>query len=196
MSEMIWRGKILQAEPASTHGESEHLSDEQFAGLFLGTIPGGVQTHLDTCAQCAEEVERAGAAFGSFERDSRLWAERRAATTAVSYPARPMPSWLQLPAAWAVAAVAMVIATTAGLPHSGDRSASVVAGQVSSSSLDAGSTSPAATEVPASTLNADNELLSAINGKLRANDTPSAEFYGLQAESNFAQSAAGHGASD
>ena len=178
---------------AQAQGEPLHLSDEQFASLLLGAISPAVQSHLESCARCAEESERVGLAIGSFERDSRLWADRRAAATPAAYPVRqPIPAWLQLPTAWAVAAVAVVIATTLGLPHFGDHG--LATGQASS--LAVTSMPAAAAEVPAATLKADNDLLSAIDGKLRANDTQPAQFYGLQVDATLEPSRSAHEVAD
>lgn len=183
--------RILRDEAVETSRDSMHLSDEHFAGLLFGSASSEVRAHLEECAQCALEAERVGTAIGSFESDSRLWAERHAATTPVVYPARqPIPAWLQVPTAWAVAAVAMVIATTVGLPRMGYRSAPAAsnAAMVSTASVRA--------EVPAATIKSDNELLSAIDGKLSAGDTPSAQFYGLQGEELGVQGSTSHEVAD
>ncbi len=183
--------QIVNDEIVQTPPELSHLSDEQFAGMICGAVAPEVRSHLEVCSLCAAEAEQVSSAIGGFERDSRLWAERRAAATPVAYPVRqPIPAWLQVPAAWAVAAVAMVIATTVGLPHFGDRSASVISNAAMIS------TASSAPEVAAATLKSDNELLSAIDVKLSANDTPPAQFYGLQEDEHATQSSSPHEVSD
>jgi len=96
-----------------------HLTDAQFTDLLLGEIPSAVTAHLDACARCAEEAQRVSSAIGSFEQQSRLWAERRASTQPVQTPSRsPLLGWLHLPAsssAWSTAAVAVVLALSVGI---------------------------------------------------------------------------------
>ena len=67
---------------------ANHLTDEQFADLLLGANPAAVQAHLKACSACAEEADRVAGAIGSFEQQqTRLWAERRAATSPMLTPA-------------------------------------------------------------------------------------------------------------
>ena len=63
-------------------GNAGHLSDEQFMELLMGGSTAQVQAHLAECAECRAEAERVGGAIGDFSEQSRLWAERRAATRA------------------------------------------------------------------------------------------------------------------
>lgn len=154
-----------------------HLTDEQFAELLLGAEPAAVREHLAACAQCSAEAEQVGGAIGSFERESRLWAERRAATAAAIEVGERQPgwAWLQRPQGWAAGAV-VVIAMAAGV------------GVTVRSERQPGVAQPVAKvatapEVSAATLKADNELLAAIDGELRAEDTTPASVYGLAAGS-------------
>ena len=95
--------------PAGSYLTGSHLTDVQFTGLLLGEIPPAVTAHLDACPLCAEEAQRVSSAIGSFEQQSRLWAERRAASRPMQTPERhPLLAWLRLPAtpaAWSTAAV-------------------------------------------------------------------------------------------
>jgi hypothetical protein len=152
-----------------------HLTDEQFAELLLGAEPAAVREHLAACAQCSAEAEQVGGAIGSFERESRLWAERRAATAIEVGERQPGWAWLQRPQGWMAAAV-VVIAMAAGV------------GVTVHSERQPGVAQPVAKvatapEVSAATLKADNELLAAIDGELRAEDSTPASVYGLAAGS-------------
>jgi len=149
-----------------------HLTDAQFTDLLLGAIPPSVTAHLDACPQCAEEAQRVSGAIGSFDRQSRLWAERRAAAHPMPAPSRqPALSWLNRPAAWSAAAAALVLATVLGVAH---RNEHVVPTQQQVAAVQP------APEVSPATLKADNDLLSAINGELSADATPPASLYGLK----------------
>jgi hypothetical protein len=150
---------------------TNHLTDEQFADLLLGANPAAVQDHLKACSACAEEADRIASAIGSFEQQTRLWAERRAAASHVltSAPA-PAFSWLRRPQAWTAAALAIVLAAGFGVAAR-NHDASVAQPQVAR-------VQPAPAVSP-STLKADNALLSAIDGELRADESTPAIAYDL-----------------
>ena len=133
-----------------------HLTDAQFTELLLGANPAAVRAHLEACPQCSEEADRVSRAIGSFEQQSRLWAERRAASRPLlaTQPQLVFP-WLHRPQAWMAAALA--------IPRAVQLQAKV---------------QPAPAVSPA-TLKADNELLSAIDGELRADESTPATMYGL-----------------
>lgn len=151
-----------------------HLSDEQFTGLLLGAIPANVTRHLESCPACAEQARRVSGAISSFARQSRLWAERHAATQQrLTAPARhPALAWLQRPAgiaAWSTMVAALVLSATVGLRHMEHASRPIA------------TVAPAAQPVSPATLKADNELLYAIDDELHADTTPPVNRYGLQA---------------
>jgi hypothetical protein len=186
-----------------------HLTDEQFAELLLGSTSAPVQAHLGVCAQCAEEADRVSGAIGSFEQQTRLWAERRTATQPVlSSPRHAALAWLQLPAgpqAWAAAALAVALAAGLGVSVRSHRAgmATQVASQVSSEHSSFAESAPVpnaaarpaaapasdvestiaqaepAARVSPARLKADNDLLSAIDGELRADESSAASPYGL-----------------
>lgn len=159
--------------------EQSHLTDEQFADLLLGTNPAAVQDHLKTCSACAEEADRVAGAIGSFEQQSRLWAERRTATSPILTPARSSAfGWLHRPQAWTGAALTFALAAGFGVAaHS--HHPPVVQTQVAKAQ-------PAPVVSP-STLKADNDLLSAIDGELRADESTPAIAYGLNASAHGAR---------
>jgi anti-sigma factor RsiW len=152
---------------------ASHLTDEQFADLLLGTKSPAVRAHLDTCPTCSQEAERMSTAIGSFQQLSSAWAERR---VAAAEPLRAADarrfSWSHRPLAWSAAA--LMIALTAGFgisrlaehPQQGPQPVALV--------------QPAAV-VPTATLQSDNQLLSAIDGQLRADESTAAGMYGLNA---------------
>lgn len=161
-----------------------HLTDEQFSDLLLGEKPAAVREHLEACPQCSAEAERVSAAIGSFEQQSRLWAERRAATA----PAIPRDDrqallpWLEQPQVWA-AAVALAIAVAAGI------GIGVRNDRLHTAQQQVAKVQPAAVVSP-ETLKADNELLAAIDGELRADESAPASMYGLAAGSRSARAKA------
>jgi hypothetical protein len=156
-----------------------HLTDTQFTELLLGTIPPSVIAHLETCPQCAEEAQRVAGAIGNFAEQSRLWAERRAASRSARMPARQTPlAWLGIPVApvaWVAATVALAVGL--GIMHRAEHTAPTT------QSIAAVQSAPAVAPVAVNpaTLKADNALLSAINGELSADAAPSASAYGLTA---------------
>jgi len=151
--------------------EQSHLTDEQFADLLLGANPAAVQDHLKVCSACADEADRVAGAIGSFEQQSRLWAERRAATSP-RLTSAPVPAfaWLHRPQAWTAAALAIALAAGFGVAAR-NHHAPVSQTQVAK-------VQPAPVVSP-STLKADNELLSAIDGELRADESTPVIVYGL-----------------
>ena len=160
-----------------------HLTDEQFTDLLLGTIPASVTAHLQACPVCADEAQRVSGAIGSFLQQSRLWAERRVAAdrAARTMPAhQPVLSWFGIPATWSVAAAVLAIATLVGvgietgIAHKGQQ----IARQQQVARVQPASVRPAAT--PKADLNADNNLLAAIDEELSAQSAPQAGLYGLK----------------
>jgi hypothetical protein len=150
-----------------------HLTDEQFSELLLGAKPAPVQAHLGACAECAAEAERVAGAIGSFEQQTRLWAERRAAALPVLVAGqRPSLLWPFRPQAWAAAAAAIALAASVSLTAHTHRS--------QPAPVQVAEMQPAAAVTPA-TLKADNELLSAIDGELRADESTPASVYSLNA---------------
>jgi hypothetical protein len=149
---------------------ADHLSDEQFADLLLGTSPSAVRSHLKACSECADEADRVAGAIGSFSQQSRLWAERRAATQPPILARKPAFEWLHRPQAWTAAALTMALAAGFGVAARNHRAPAAPAQP---------SRVQAAPAVTPSTLQADNDLLSAIDGELRADESTPAIAYGL-----------------
>ena len=165
-----------------------HLSDAQFSDLLLGAAPAAVSAHLDACPQCSAEAERVSVAIGSFEQQSRLWAERRAISRPLLASHRqPAFSWLHRPQAWTAAALAISLAAGIGVAVRNDISTHKDRQQAAQRQVAMGQPAPA---VSAATLKADNALLSAIDGELRADDSTPAALYGLTAASRGARSRA------
>ena len=147
-----------------------HLTDAQFTELLLGANPAAVRAHLEACPQCSEEADRVSRAIGSFEQQSRLWAERRAASRPLlATQPQPVLPWLHRPQAWTAAALAIALAVGIGVTVRNDHPRAV---QLQAKVQPAPAVSPA-------TLKADNELLSAIDGELRADESTPATMYGL-----------------
>jgi hypothetical protein len=163
-----------------------HLTDAQFTELLLGTIPPSVIAHLEACPQCAEEAQRVSGAIGSFAEQSRLWAERRAASRSARMPARRTPlAWLGIPVT-PIVWVAAMLALAAGLGIARRAEHSAASAQPVAAVQPAPAVTPAA--VTSATLKADNALLSAINGELSADAAPSASAYGLTASHHSTRS--------
>lgn len=158
--------------------QNHHLTDEQFTDLLLGTVPAQVKSHLDTCSECSAEAQRVSMALGSFEQETRIWAEcRTAGAPTISRAFETDSSGFHLPMAWAAAAVAVAVAITVGIAQYDQRPEVSSHAQAASAATD--SQIP---DVSAATLKADNDLLAAIDGKLRAEDTPPTRLYGLKVE--------------
>jgi hypothetical protein len=168
-----------------------HLTDAQFGDLLLGTASAAAKAHLEACAQCSEEADRVSGAIGSFEQQSLLWAERRAASRPLLAPHRqPVLSWLHIPAnpqAWTAAVLAIALAAGIGVAVRNDISARKDHLQAMQPQL--AEVQPAPSVSP-STLKADNELLSAIDGELRADTSTPVAMYGLTATSRSARARA------
>ena len=174
----------LEAQPT-------HLTDEQFADLLLGANPSSVQAHLKACPKCAEEAERVSGAIGSFERQTRLWAERRAASQPILAPQRrPVFEWLHRPRAWTAASLAIALAAGIGVSARNSHQ------QPAQPQVAIVHSQPAVPQVSPATIKADNELLSAIDGELRADESTSASAYGLDVNSSNARTRASKRISD
>ena len=149
-----------------------HLTDAEFTDLLLGSMAPAVSEHLEACAACAEEARRVSGAIGTFEAETRLWAERHAATM----PALVVPSqldWVRRPAAittWAAMTAALVLWASLGVRHLQQPAQAPVA---------VASTEDSAAPLSDATLKADNDLLAAIDGQLQASAAPPASLYGL-----------------
>jgi hypothetical protein len=153
-----------------------HLTDEQFSELLLGSTPSAIQEHLKACSQCSDEAERVSAAIGSFSQQSRLWAECRIAARPILAPVRPpVFEWIHRPQAWTAAALAIALAAGIGISGRNHRSPTVAS--------PVASVNPAP-QVSPEALKADNELLSAIDGELRADESTPAIAYGLNTASH------------
>jgi hypothetical protein len=153
---------------------NSHLSDADFTELLLGSIPAHVAAHLNACSGCAEEARRVSNAIGGFERQSRVWAERRAATqqSVQASPRNPILAWLQRPvgiATWSAATAALLLAATMGLHH---------LDQPVSQDIPVASVAPAQQQVTPAKLKEDNDLLYAIDDEMKADVSP-ASAYGL-----------------
>jgi hypothetical protein len=159
--------------------EQAHLTDEQFTDLLLGTSPSTVRAHLKECAQCSQEAERVSGAIAGFEQQSRLWAERRAAALpALQDDRRPGFAWIDRPQAWAAAALTVVLGVGIGVSLHQDHRLAL--------QQTVAPVQPATVVSPA-TLKEDNELLSAIDGELRADESTAASVYGLTAATHGAR---------
>ena len=154
-----------------TQTQTAHLTDEQFTDLLMGENPPTVREHLGVCAVCAQEAERFSGAIGAFQQETRLWAERRAASQPrLTADCQPAFAWWQRPQAWTAAALGIALAAGVGVSihNSHER---IVQEQ-------------AVTKLPTpvvtpETLKADNELLAAIDGELRGDSSTPASEYGL-----------------
>jgi hypothetical protein len=168
--------------------EQSHLTDEQFTNLLLGTCTTSVRAHLQECAQCSQEAERVSNAIAGFEQQSRLWAERRAASLpALQADRRPGFAWIYRPQAWTVAALTIALGLGIGVSV---RRASVPQDHKLAEQPPMMQVHRAAVVSP-STLKADNDLLSAIDGELRADESTPASVYGLMSATHGARSKSG-----
>jgi hypothetical protein len=174
--------------------DGRHLTDEQFTELLMGSRPAWVQAHLMECATCREEAERVSGAIGDFAQQSLLWAERRAVARSVQVVERqPAYAWLLHPQAWVAGALATALAVGIGITlhreHMQPEQQAVATAQANATKTQAAEVQPVAVKVQAetkithSTLKADNALLTAIDGELRADETTPASLYGLEATS-------------
>jgi anti-sigma factor RsiW len=152
---------------------ASHLTDEQFADLLLGTKSPAVRAHMDTCPKCSQEAERMSTAIGSFQQLSSVWAERHAAT---AEPLRAADarrfSWSHRPLVWSAAALVIALTAGVGLSRHADRPQQVP--------QPVALVQPAVV-VPTATLQSDNQLLSAIDGELSADESTATGMYGLNA---------------
>jgi len=182
----------IHREPQETNLD-HHLTDEQFTELLLGAIPASIQKHLTACSECCVEAERVCAAIGDFAEQSRLWAERRASARPMQAPVRPsISSWLLRPQAWMAAAMTIALVAGIGMMLRRDHAQPV---QQAAAALQPTATAPPVVtakaqptvNLSAKTLKADNALLSAIDGELRADESTPASMYDLNVASHSAR---------
>jgi len=176
--------------------QERHLTDEQFTELLLGGRPAWVQTHMQECAACREEAERVAGAIGDFSAQSQLWAERRAAERVPRTAERKSAfAWLVRPQAWAGAALTIALAAGIGMAVHQEHARTVqqaaatapasVKVQAAAATEQASATKKQAeATVSPTTLKADNELLTAIDGEMRADESTPASLYGLDTDSS------------
>lgn len=172
----------------------EHLTDEQFTELLIGARVASVQAHLKVCAQCREEAERVSGAIGDFAEQSLLWAERRVEERpAREMERKPTWAWLLHPQVWVAGAMATALAVGIGMTlhrdHTQPAQQAAATAQSDAAKTQAANAQPIVAKVQAeakvgsATLKADNALLTAIDGELRADETTPASLYGLEATS-------------
>lgn len=152
-------------------GSAGHLTDGAFSDLLLGAARPEVRAHLAVCAACSEEAQRVSGAVTSFERESRAWAERHAAGMPAASPRAVPLGWrLGWAGAWTTAAAMAILGAGVVANHWKDHGSAQSAFVVETQEE---TISPAR-------LQADNELLAAVDGELRANSvSPPASAYGL-----------------
>ncbi len=156
--------------------QHSHLTEEQFADLLCGLQSPAARSHLESCSQCTGEAQRVSGAIVSFAQQSRIWAERQASSFPVDNPGwQPVLPKLHRPQVLAAAA-ALTIALAAGLGVSlrMDYARSVPQFTATVQQIPA---------VVPTKLTEDNQLLSAIDGELRADDSSNAAMYGLSGTS-------------
>jgi hypothetical protein len=172
-----------------------HLTDEQFTDLLMGGRSAWVQAHLQECAACREEAERVAGAIGDFSAQSQLWAERRAAVRAVrTAELEPAFAWLVRPQAWAGAALTIALAAGIGMAlhqehartaqQTAATAPATVRVQAEAATAQEAAMQKAEATVSPTTLKADNELLTAIDGEMRADESTPASLYGLDTDSS------------
>ena len=155
-----------------TQMQTAHLTDEQLTDLLMGENPPAVREHLDACAACAQEAERFSGAIGAFQQETRLWAERRAASLPRLTADREAAfAWWHRPQAWMAAALAIALAAGVGFSIHNSHERGVQQQVIAKVAVPP--------VVTAETLKADNELLAAIDGELRADSSTPASEYGL-----------------
>ena len=171
-----------------------HLTDEQFTELLLGAGPAPVQAHLVECAACREEAERVSGAIGDFAQQTLLWAERRVEARPVRVVERQTAfAWLLHPQIWVAGALATALAVGIGMTMRRDHTQPVhqtmVTAQADAVKTQTAKVQPVVAKAQAeaktgpATLKADNALLTAIDGELRADESTPASLYGLEATS-------------
>lgn len=90
-----------------------HLTDEQFAELLAGAKSDPwAQVHLETCAECREELHGIGSAVDDLNLASLGWAERRALR--IETPPRWRLNWSVLPGWGAAIATVLVLGVALG----------------------------------------------------------------------------------
>jgi len=184
--------------PQASNGERQdancggHLTDEQFTELLLGGRPAWAQAHLEECAECREEAERVAGAIGEFSEQSFMWAERRAAARPRQAAERhPALLWLVRPQAWTAAALTIALAVGVGMTLQRERArttqqavTTAQTGAAGATKTETGVTTLQAATVAPATLKADNALLTAIDGELRADESTPASLYGLETDTS------------
>ena len=74
----------------------EHLTDEQFANILAGDRRTcSARLHVESCADCQQELTSLGAAVGDLNFASLRWAEQRAAR--IEVPSRWVLNWNAMP---------------------------------------------------------------------------------------------------
>ena len=85
----------------------EHLSDEQFANILAGDRSDlSVRQHVESCAECQQELTSVGAAISDLNYASLRCAEQRAAR--IEVPSRWVLNWNAMPG-WAATMAGVLI---------------------------------------------------------------------------------------
>lgn len=91
----------------------EHLSDEQFANILAGEHTDmRARLHVESCAECQQELSSLGAAVGDLSYASLRWAEQRAVR--IEVPSRWVLNWNAMPGWGATLAAVLIFGVALG----------------------------------------------------------------------------------
>jgi hypothetical protein len=104
----------------------EHLTDEQFANILAGDHSDlRVRVHVESCAECRQELTSLGAAIDDLNYASLRWAEQRAAR--VEIPSRWVLNWNATPGWGATLAGVLIFGVAIGAHMHVNQQSTVVA---------------------------------------------------------------------
>ena len=101
--------------------ESPHLSEEALNDVLIGMGSYQSELHLASCPECRAKVETFRSGMNMFNETSLAWIESASSATPRSAVLRPKPRRLEFRSiGWAVAALALLIATAVPLSYEAD----------------------------------------------------------------------------
>ncbi|HEY1678822.1 MAG TPA: hypothetical protein VGG04_13995 [Candidatus Sulfotelmatobacter sp.] len=145
---------------------SAHITHEEMTELLMGNRTSTLDSHLQACAECREELDRVKSSIGSFRTASHAWSESVAGETAETQPVISLPRARSYASWWRLAAVAAVLLIVFAAAYRMERKPAI--------DSTAKVTTPGAVIVQSSQdqIAQDNELLAQVNSEI-AESVPS-----------------------
>ena len=91
--------------------EGNHLTEDEFDEVLMGTASPDLATHLKQCSVCSAQLEHFNSTMTSFNHAAMAWSEAKSNALSRDIRQHRTPFRLSAQAAWSVATMALLAAT-------------------------------------------------------------------------------------